>query len=134
MRHVLADTSFYVALLNVDDAKHAPAVAWTRNEGVTVVVTEFVFVELGNYLCSREGRELLPGLVRYLRNNPHTTVIPVSSHLVDTGLDLYSRRPDKEWSMTDCISFVVMREHGISEALTADHHFEQAGFKAFLRK
>jgi uncharacterized protein len=41
-------------------------------------------------------------------------------------------RRDKEWSLTDCISFVVMKERGLTEALTADHHFEQAGFKALL--
>jgi predicted nucleic acid-binding protein len=52
--------------------------------------------------------------------------------LFDAGLELYSRRPDKEWSLTDCISFVVMEEHGLTEALTTDHHFEQAGFTALL--
>jgi len=50
------------------------------------------------------------------------------------GLDrMYQRRPDKNWSLTDCISFVVMQDHGITEALTGDHHFEQAGFVALLK-
>lgn len=53
--------------------------------------------------------------------------------MFDKGLDLYARRPDKDWSLTDCISFATMKEHGIEEALTADRHFEQAGFKALLR-
>jgi len=50
------------------------------------------------------------------------------------GLELYARRPDKSWSLTDCISFVVMTDRGLTEALTGDHHFEQAGFRALLRE
>jgi len=60
-------------------------------------------------------------------------VVPASTELVKAGLDHYRRRPDKDWSLTDCISFVVMQREGITEALTADHHFEQAGFVALLK-
>jgi predicted nucleic acid-binding protein len=49
------------------------------------------------------------------------------------GIQLYDSRPDKQWSLTDCISFVVMQDRGIVEALTGDHHFEQAGFTALLK-
>ena len=49
---------------------------------------------------------------------------------MEEGLGLYESRPDKEWSLTDCISFVVMKKEGIVEALTEDRHFEQAGFVA----
>jgi uncharacterized protein len=49
------------------------------------------------------------------------------------GIELYAERPDKGWSLTDCISFVVMQDRGITDALTADHHFEQAGFTALLK-
>lgn len=49
------------------------------------------------------------------------------------GFDLFAARPDKAWSLTDCISFGVMRERGLSDALTADHHFEQAGFRAVFK-
>jgi len=52
---------------------------------------------------------------------------------MDRGLALYISRPDKDWSLTDCISFVVMKERGLTGALTADHHFEQAGFVALLK-
>jgi len=49
-----------------------------------------------------------------------------------SGWTLYQQRPDKEWGLTDCISFVVMQEQGISEAFTSDHHFTQAGFTILL--
>jgi len=59
--------------------------------------------------------------------------LPASQELFERGLNLYRQRPDKDWSLTDCISFVVMREHGVTKALTADRHFEQAGFAILLR-
>ena len=133
MRTVFADTSFYLAILNPEDAKHAAAGGWIQDESLIVVVTEFVLIELGNFLSKLRQRDLLGGLVQYLRNNPHTTVVPLSTALFDAGLDLYSRRPDKDWSLTDCTSFVVMKDRGLTEALTTDHHFEQAGFKALLK-
>ena len=71
-------------------------------------------------------------LVDNVKNNPLCLIVPASQPLFDQGLALYAERPDKEWSLTDCISFVVMREHGLTEALTGDRHFEQAGFNALL--
>jgi uncharacterized protein len=67
-----------------------------------------------------------------MRNDPDTIIVPAASDLLQQGFDLFSRRPDKEWSLTDCISFVVMEDYGLSEALTSDSHFEQAGFKKLL--
>ena len=58
--------------------------------------------------------------------------MPPTLELLEQGMDLYARRPDKEWSLTDCISFVVMSQNGLEEALTGDHHFEQAGFRILL--
>ena len=68
-----------------------------------------------------------------LRANPRVTIVPFSDVLFDEGIELYRRRPDKGWSLTDCISFVVMTDEGLSESLTADRHFEQAGFVALLK-
>jgi hypothetical protein len=67
-----------------------------------------------------------------LRFNPFVSIIPPSQEVFDLGLDLYAQRPDKDWSLTDCISFIVMRQHGLTDALTGDRHFQQAGFKALL--
>jgi predicted nucleic acid-binding protein len=64
--------------------------------------------------------------------NEAIRVVHASRALLEEGISLYGARADKEWSLTDCISFVVMRDEGIIQALTGDHHFEQAGFKALL--
>ncbi|MFO0968025.1 MAG: hypothetical protein U0793_20915 [Gemmataceae bacterium] len=60
-------------------------------------------------------------------------IVPLSEDLYAEAVTLYRARPDKEWGLTDCVSFVVMTQRRITEALTADEHFEQAGFKAILR-
>ena len=68
-----------------------------------------------------------------LRKNPDVQVVPANDALFDEGVQLFANRLDKEWSLTDCISFVVMEQNGLTEALTGDHHFEQAGFVALLK-
>jgi predicted nucleic acid-binding protein len=68
-----------------------------------------------------------------MRVDPAIQIIPTSAELEAAGLLMYSTHTDKEWGITDCISFAIMRERGITDALTADHHFEQAGFIALLR-
>lgn len=71
-------------------------------------------------------------MVRSIRENPHVTVVPPAMEWIDAGLRLYAARPDKSWSLTDCISFEVMRSMGLTEALTGDRDFEQAGFVRLL--
>ena len=60
-------------------------------------------------------------------------MVPFDAGLMDRGLAIFAERQDKDWPLTDCISFVVMQEQGITEALTGDRHFEQAGFVAMLK-
>ncbi len=129
MKAVFADTSFYLALWNPADRLHVAASEWVRSSSAHIVITEFVLVELGNFLCRSKSRERFPLLVRYLHQDPQMTVIAATSKLSETGLALYESRPDKEWSLTDCTSFVMMKERQLRDALTSDHHFEQAGFK-----
>ena len=133
MKSVFADTSFYLALWNPADRMHAKASEWVRSSFDRIVVSEFVLLELGNFLCRSRSRERFPSLVRHLHRDAQTRIIPATSRLLEAGLSLYERRPDKEWSPTDCTSFVVMQEQGLRNALTSDHHFEQAGFKVLLR-
>ena len=132
MRDVFADTSFYVALLNVRDAFHDKAIDFARGFSGGVVTTEFVLVELGNYLARSAQRMKFVKLVEDLRHRPSTRIWPLSTDLLDTALAVYARRPDKAWSLTDCTSFAVMEQLGLTEALTADRHFEQAGFAVLL--
>lgn len=68
-----------------------------------------------------------------LRVRDDVIIVRCGDDLFEQGINLFRKRPDKEWSLTDCISFVVMQQHNVSEALTADHHFEQAGFAAILK-
>ena len=69
-----------------------------------------------------------------LQSNPLVEIVAMRAEILADAFDLYSRRSDKEWRMTDCVSFVVMHERGLIEALTMDQHFQQAGFRALLRE
>jgi predicted nucleic acid-binding protein len=132
VKPVFADTSFYIALLQLRDPAHALALA-ARRLPRKVLTTEFVILELGNTFARAEDHADFLALVKGLRTNPLVTIVPLSSELLADGLRLMQARPDKDWSLTDCISFIVMNAVGCTEALTTDHHFEQAGFRALLR-
>ncbi|MCP4248485.1 MAG: type II toxin-antitoxin system VapC family toxin [bacterium] len=73
-------------------------------------------------------------LLSGVHENANIQVIPVTTHLFLAGMAMHAERADKSWSLTDCISFIVMRENQATEALTHDRHFEQAGFRALLRE
>jgi len=128
---VFADTSFYLALLDERDPLHRLALAEShRNRAI--MTTEFVILELGNACSRAEDHADLLALVAGIRGSSRTTIVPLDSGLLQRALNLLAERPDKNWSLTDCTSFVTMQEHGLTEALTADRHFEQAGFKTLL--
>ena len=91
-------------------------------------------MELANALARAVSRKLFVDLQPKLKANPNITIVAASAELFERGCKRYADRPDKDWSLTNCISFVVMEEEEITEALTADHHFEQAGFNALLLK
>jgi predicted nucleic acid-binding protein len=128
-----ADTFYFLALLNRSDAAHHRAVSLSTRSGGPLVTTAWVLTEVADALASPKDRPGFLTLMRALQSDPDIEVIPADEKLFDAGIDLYARRPDKEWSLTDCISFVVMERRGIVEALTGDHHFEQAGFRALLK-
>ncbi|MGD9855194.1 MAG: type II toxin-antitoxin system VapC family toxin [Planctomycetaceae bacterium] len=131
---ILLDTAYLFALFNPQDQWHARAVAWTIALQEPSLVTEYVLWEVVNGLSQRRNRDRAHAVVEQIRCDEDCRLIPASSQLLSAGLDLHRNRPDKEWSLTDCISFVVMEQQGISRALTYDHHFEQAGFEALLRR
>jgi uncharacterized protein len=133
MTPVFADTYFFIAIINPRDAGHAAALEVASRCIGPIVTTAWVLTELADGLARTADRGLYQLILDDLRQDPQATVIPPSQELLDRGQQLYFARADKQWSLTDCISFVVMEELGITEALTADHHFEQAGFVALLK-
>jgi uncharacterized protein len=117
MSAVFGDTSYFIALLNPRDERHEQALTATQQRQATLITTVWVIQTL-----------------RTLENDSTAIILPADAKLFENGVDLFSRRPDKTWSLTDCISFCAMNEMQINDALTSDHHFEQAGFRALLRQ
>ena len=131
---IFLDTSYVLALINTKDAFHI--IAGNLADEITnpVVTTEAILTEIGNAFAKVQWRSLAIDTIKDLRDDPKIEIVPVSSDLFSKAFRLYETRIDKEWGLTDCISFIVMQEHKLTEALTTDRHFEQAGFKALLRR
>lgn len=129
------DTAFVVALLNPKDELHEKAVAYLEEveSALEVWTTEAVLLEVGNAFSASQ-RAQAADFIDHCFTTPNTIVVPLSNILLHQGLALYRQRPDKEWGLTDCLSFIVMQEHKLSDALTYDIHFQQAGFRAVLRE
>jgi uncharacterized protein len=132
VKRVFADTSFYIALVCPKDENHRASFEFDRYFDGQYVTSEFVLIELGNWLADPRNREAFMEIHRVLRSDPSTVILPATPEWVARGLSLYGQRLDKHWSVIDCISFEMMRDHGLAEALTADHHFTQAGFRVLL--
>ncbi len=129
---VFADAFFYVAFINRHDEHHARAMDWARSYRGQIVTTQWILTEVADAFASSHSRRHLRAGFDALAADPATRIIEVTPDHFARGLKLYDERPDKAWSLTDCISFVIMAEEDITEALTGDHHFEQAGFTALL--
>ena len=114
------------------DQYHAKAVALSALVQ-SMVTTQYVLFEVASSFTRAADRWRFTTLLDILSADPQTRIIASDDQLFRAGIDLYRRRPDKDWSLTDCTSFVVLQQEGIFEALTADHHFEQAGFVALLK-
>jgi predicted nucleic acid-binding protein len=131
---ILIDSGYILALLRPNDSLFERAQAWATDMDEFLVVTHYVLLESANALSDPRDRPKFHQLLLDFESNPRIEVVPASAPLWTLGVNLHARRPDKEWSLTDCISFVVMQQRGITRALTHDHHFEQAGFEALLRR
>lgn len=136
MTEVFFDTSYAVALIVPKDKHHRRARELSgeiQRRRSRLITTSAVLLEIGNSLSGLRHRSKAVSLLEFLEKDPQVEVVPCSDALYQRGLDLFRRRPDKEWSLTDCISFSVMEERRLRESLTTDGHFEQAGFRALLR-
>lgn len=135
MPQVFVDTAAWLALVNTRDALHAPAqqvMDELRQKRVRFTTSEFVLIEVANALSAPPFRSHAVVLIEGLRLLPDVEIVPASAGLLAAGWQLYCARQDKEWSLTDCTSFVVMRQRQIAQAFTSDHHFEQASFFKLL--
>lgn len=130
---IFADTFYYIAFLSPSDEAHEQAKEFTQGYRGQLVTTEWVLTELADGFAAPATRKRCAVFIDWLRSEPEVIIVPATSDLFDAGFSLYRARDDKKWSLTDCISFVVMQREGIREALTGNHNFEQAGFKALLR-
>ena len=124
MRTVFADSFYWLALANRNDAAHHRAIQFAANYSGNSITTEWVLTEVCDGLASARRRHLIERLRTLWQNHERLTIIEASHQRFEHGIDLYCSRLDKEWSLTDCISFIVMEQYGLSEAVTGDHHFE----------
>ena len=137
MSSIFVDTGFWVGFINPNDALHhvanrlAPRLSkrnWITSD---LVVTEFLnqFASAGEYWRTRVADYARRAIV----DNSRIEVVESTPELLTRAIDLYSNRPDKGWGLTDCVSFLIMEDHAVTDALAYDRHFEQAGFVAIMR-
>ena len=134
-RIVLLDTSYILALENRKDPHHERAKSVDRQltqQGALSLLHWGILIEIADGYARVDRRAKGLQLLEKLETEDRYLVYPVNDSLLQQALDLYRARPDKDWSLTDCLSFVLMNQEGVTEALTADIHFRQAGFTALL--
>ena len=135
MNEVFLDAAHVIALASVTDQYHGVARRWQghlEQRGARFLTTQAVLLEVENALAGRRFRRGFVAAMGSLKRQSAVEVVLLTPRLFDQGLALFRERPDKDWGLVDCISFVVMRERGLGDALTADAHFQQAGFRALL--
>jgi uncharacterized protein len=132
---IFIDTAYVHALISPNDQWHKKAVEWQLKieaKKNLLLTTEFVLTEIADDLAAIKFRQPAAQVIRILQTNAFVEIIPASSELFAKALKLYEQRQDKSWGLTDCTSFVVMKENKLTDALTTDEHFRQAGFKVLL--
>jgi len=132
---VFLDISYAIALASQRDQHHARAEALAERlerERFWLVTTRAVFLEIGSALSRQRFRSAAVALLDSLEHDPNVEIVPLSESLYARAFQLYRDRLDKEWGLTDCLSFVVMQDHNLTGTLTTDEHYRQAGFRALL--
>ena len=134
---VFLDTAYAIALSATTDLFHERAIRLADQleiAEIRLVTTRAVILEIGNALSKQRYRHAAIQLLNSLETDSHVEIVPLSEQIFRKAFQLYRERSDKEWGLTDCVSFVVMHDRGITEALTTDEHFQQAGFQALLKE
>ncbi len=133
---VFLDTAYAIALSVEPDEHHERAEEIAEQleaEQTGLVTTRAILLEIGNALSKQRYRRAAIELLDALEEDSSVEIVPLSEELYGQALELFRNRPDKEWSLVDCVSIIVMQERGLTEILTTDEHFKQAGFRALLR-
>lgn len=129
MERIFIDTGFIIALINQRDHYHQKASELaTKFEGYLLLVTDAVMLEIGNAL-SRSFKREASQIIEYFLTSDEVEMVHLTSELFEKGFELYKKYQDKEWSLVDCISFIVMQEKEVSQVLAFDRHFVQMGFE-----
>jgi predicted nucleic acid-binding protein len=130
------DTAYAIALSVVTDEHHAQAVAIAEQleaQQTRLITTRAVLLEIGNALSRQRYRTAAEQLLESLEHDPQVECVSLTDGLYQQAFALFCERRDKEWGLIDCVSFIVMKEMGLTDALTTDEHFDQAGFHSLLR-
>ena len=136
MRTLFADSGYWIALWNPEDALHDRATTLAEAlRSSAVVTTRLVLIETLNFMAGMglARRRYAVRMAQDLEDNPDVEIVPLSDAQFRAALERYAARPDQRWSVTDCASFLVMEERGMTDALAHDRDFEQAGFASLLR-
>lgn len=133
MPPLFIDTAYIIALINRRDKYHLQAQNLARQYAHTpLVTTDAVLLEVGNALAQHFRAEAVVVIEQFLKT-PEVEIVHLTPQRFTSAFAIYKKYVDKEWGLVDCISFAVMREKGIQQALTSDHHFAQAGFTALMK-
>lgn len=132
LQDVFADTAYAIALVVKQDQYHDRAQQWSLRISGRIITTAPVLLETANALSRPAWRKAGIALIDHLQQREDVEIVEMSDGLWRRGWELYSQRSDKAWSLTDCISFIVMQDSGLTDALTSDEHFRQAGFRTVL--
>ena len=127
------DTFALIAWLNPSDDAHSEVAAYLTAFTGQLLTTEWVLLELADALSAPSARSTAVAFLQAVRDDRQFEVIGYSTASYQAGFELFASRSDKAWSLTDCISFAVMNDRGLINALTADQHFVQAGFRALFK-
>jgi predicted nucleic acid-binding protein len=130
---IFVDTLFIVALINKRDQYHQTALQFAEQfENYPLITTDAIFLEVGNTLSNNYKNQAVELMEKFLASDS-VEVIRLNPDLFDEALSLYKKHEDKSWGLVDCISFVVMKRYEVTQALTFDRHFIQAGFQALMK-
>ena len=130
---VFMDTYGLIGWVNMRDVGHQRVKSYLDSYSGNIVTTEWILLEFADAFSFSNTKLFAIEAIKRFHRLPMFEVVGFDPKVQQAGFDLYESRLDKDWSLTDCVSFAVMTQRGLTEALTADHHFEQAGFRAMFK-